>query len=71
MYVIDKSRYIFPFAGDAVDIHSDQSPRVLPAGCGNYTTHIIGCASFGEVPDIRYDPRFNKVRYKVKHTVDH
>lgn len=49
-------------AGDAVNINPHQPARVLFAGGGNHTSHVAGGSPFGEVPHLRYDISFDKVR---------
>ena len=49
------------FSGDAVNLHSHQSSRVLPAGGGDHPANIAGGAAARQIPHIRHDTRLNKV----------
>lgn len=51
--------------GDTIHIHSYQSPRVLPPGRRDHSTDISGGAASWEIPDIRHDTRFDKVRVQI------
>lgn len=48
-------------SGDAIHFHIDQSPRVLPASSGNYSTYLTGCSIIRKVLNICHDSRVNKV----------
>ena len=54
--------HYFLWAGDSLNIHSDQFICVLPAGGGDYSSDLSCCTSTRQISDIRHDTSFIKVR---------
>ena len=52
---------IIILSGDAVNIHSDESLCVLPAGGGDHPTHLAGGAPPRQISYIRHDISVIKV----------
>ena len=56
--------------GDTVNIHSDQSLRVLPPGGWNHTAYVFGSSFAREISHIRHDISLIKVSYWSLSTIE-